>query len=183
MIKKNLEGKTALVTGGSRGIGAATARALAAAGADVAISYASSSEKAAAVVRELEALGVRAVAFQADQADPAQGESLIGKVVAHFGKLDILVNNAGVTAYGSVDAKNDVAALANPVGRERRRRRGSGAGRLGRDDGRRAHRQRELDGRRTHSLRGHVGLRRRQGGAGRVHEGLGARPRTEGRSP
>jgi len=110
---KKLHGKIALVTGGSRGIGAATARALAEEGADVAISYASSSDKAAAVVRELEALGVRAVAFHADQADPAQGAALVGKVVAHFGRLDILVNNAGVALYGSVDAKTDVAAVDN----------------------------------------------------------------------
>ena len=68
-MAKSLSGKVALVTGGSRGIGAATARALADEGADVAISYVASAAKAEAMVRELEARGVRAAAFQADQAD------------------------------------------------------------------------------------------------------------------
>lgn len=111
-LNKNLTGKVALVTGGSRGIGAAAARALAAAGADVAISYASSAEKAQAVVSELTALGVRARAFQADQADAAQGAGLVTKVVEHFGRLDILVNNAGVATYGGVDdAAADLGAI------------------------------------------------------------------------
>ena len=111
---KNLEGKTALVTGGSRGIGAATARALAAAGANVAISYASSGDKADAVVRELEGYGVRAAAFQADQADGAESAALVGKVVEHFGRIDILVNNAGVAVYGNVDD-----AASDPAARDR----------------------------------------------------------------
>src|SRR4051812_1756313 len=109
---KPLAGKAALVTGGSRGIGAATARSLAAAGADVAISYQSSSEKAEAVVGELKALGVRAAAFQADQADGVQGVALVGQVIERFGRLDILVNNAGVAAYGGIeDATADQSAL------------------------------------------------------------------------
>ncbi|HET7541322.1 MAG TPA: SDR family oxidoreductase [Polyangiaceae bacterium] len=109
---QTLIGKTALVTGGSRGIGAATARSLAAAGADVAISYQSSAEKADAVVSELRALGVRAAAFQADQGDDAQSANLVSRVVEHFGRLDILVNNAGVAAYAGVeDANADQSAL------------------------------------------------------------------------
>jgi 3-oxoacyl-[acyl-carrier protein] reductase len=109
---KPLAGKAALVTGGSRGIGAATARSLAAAGADVAISYQSSSEKAEAVVGELLALGVRAAAFQADQADGAQGAALVARVIERFGRLDILVNNAGVAAQGGIeDATADQSAL------------------------------------------------------------------------
>ncbi len=72
-MSKKLTGKVALVTGGSRGIGAATAQALADDGADVAISYVASADKAEAVVRELEGKGVRAAAFRADQADPASG--------------------------------------------------------------------------------------------------------------
>ncbi len=102
-MAKPLTGKVALVTGGSRGIGAATALALADNGADVAISYVASANKAAAVVRELEGKGVRSAAFRADQADPAQVESLIKAVVERFGNLDILVNNAGVFAGGAVD--------------------------------------------------------------------------------
>ena len=107
-----LKGKTALVTGGSRGIGAAIARRLAADGADVAISYTASADKAAAVVRELERHGVRAAAFKAEQADAAQVAKLIKDVAAKFGRLDILVNNAGVFAMGMVgDPSADYAAL------------------------------------------------------------------------
>ncbi|MDE1170570.1 MAG: SDR family oxidoreductase [Verrucomicrobium sp.] len=95
-MSKNLSGKVALVTGGSRGIGAATARKLASQGADVAISYSASPDKAKAVVADLEKHGVRAAAFQADQADATQVAKLVDDVVARFGKLDILVNNAGV---------------------------------------------------------------------------------------
>lgn len=109
---QSLSGKVALVTGGSRGIGAAAARALARAGASVAISYASSEDKAVAVVRELAAFGVRAKAFRADQADTAQSAALVEQVIASFGRLDILVNNAGVAAYGNIDdPAADLAAL------------------------------------------------------------------------
>ena len=102
-MAKILTGKVALVTGGSRGIGAATARALAEEGADVAISYAASAEKAAQVVRDLEGAGVQAAAFKADQADPAQVEGLVKAVVERFDRLDILVNNAGVAVLSKVD--------------------------------------------------------------------------------
>ncbi|MFB9924437.1 SDR family NAD(P)-dependent oxidoreductase [Amycolatopsis halotolerans] len=91
-----LDNKVAIVTGGSRGIGAASALALADEGADVAISYSSSADRAEAVVADLEAKGVRAAAFRADQADAMQAAGLIGRVVERFGKLDILVNNAAV---------------------------------------------------------------------------------------
>jgi len=110
---KKLAGKVAIVTGGSRGLGAATARALADEGADVAISYVTSAEKAGAVVRELESRGVRAAAFRTDQADPAQAALLVAEVVAHFGRLDILVNNAALAVQGlSIDSPEaDLAAL------------------------------------------------------------------------
>ena len=104
-MPKILEGKVALVTGGSRGLGAATAEALANQGADVAISYVTSAEKAEAVVEKLKAKGVRAIAIKSDQADMAAARPLIDKVVAHFGKLDILVNNAAIAVQGkTVDA-------------------------------------------------------------------------------
>src|SRR3954462_14803742 len=93
-MAKKLSGKVALVTGGSRGIGAATARRLAEDGANVAISYTASADKAEAVVRELKEKGVLAVAFRADQGDAAQVEGLVKAVVERFGRLDILVNNA-----------------------------------------------------------------------------------------
>jgi 3-oxoacyl-[acyl-carrier protein] reductase len=107
-----LTGKVALVTGGSRGIGAATARALAAEGATVAISYSASADKAEALVRDLEGKGVRAAAFKADQGNAAEVDALVKAVVKRFGRLDILVNNAGVFVMGAVDdPASDVAKL------------------------------------------------------------------------
>ena len=112
-MTKILSGKVALVTGGSRGLGAATAAALADQGADVAISYVSSEGKAAAVVEVLKAKGVRAVAIQADQGDPSASAPLIQKVVEALGKLDILVNNAAVAWQGKTidDPEIDNAAM------------------------------------------------------------------------
>jgi len=111
-MSKNLSGKVALVTGGSRGIGAATARALAEKGANVAISYSASPDKADAVVRDLTKLGVRAAAFKADQANKAEVERLVTTVAERFGRLDILVNNAGVLVGGALgDPSVDVAQL------------------------------------------------------------------------
>jgi 3-oxoacyl-[acyl-carrier protein] reductase len=108
-MSKKLAGKVALVTGGSRGIGAATARALAEEGADVALSYSASADKAEALARELQGKGVRAAAFQADQGDAAQVEGLVKAVVRRFGRLNILVNNAGVFVTGAVDDPSKVA--------------------------------------------------------------------------
>ena len=111
-MSKELNGKVALVTGGSRGIGAAIAKALADDGADVAISYAASADKAEAVVKELRKKGVRAEAFRADQANTKEVEGLVEAVVKRFGRLDILVNNAGVFASGPVhDRANNLAEL------------------------------------------------------------------------
>ncbi|MEW7849212.1 SDR family oxidoreductase [Massilia aurea] len=108
-----LAGKVALVTGGSRGIGAAIVRRLAAQGAQVAFSYASSSERAAQVVRDVEALGGAALAIAADQADAGAVADLVKAVHARFGRLDILVNSAGVFVTGAIgDPQADLAALA-----------------------------------------------------------------------
>jgi 3-oxoacyl-[acyl-carrier protein] reductase len=109
---KPLAGKVALVTGGSRGIGAAIAKELADQGADVAVSYAASADKAEAVAKEIKSKGVRAAAFKADQGDTKQVEDLVRKVAKEFGRLDILVNNAGVFAGGAInDSATDLAAL------------------------------------------------------------------------
>ena len=103
-MSKDLAGKVALVTGGSRGIGAASALALAARGADVAISFTANGDKAAQVVAALQAHGVKAIALQADQGQPAQAAQLVADVVKAFGRLDILVANAGAFEAGdSID--------------------------------------------------------------------------------
>ena len=91
-----LQGKVALVTGGSRGIGAAIAKRLAADGADVAITYASSPDKAREVVAAIEKLGRRALAIQADSANADAVKDAVDKTAAELGRLDILVNNAGI---------------------------------------------------------------------------------------
>jgi 3-oxoacyl-[acyl-carrier protein] reductase len=93
----DLSGKSAVVTGGSRGIGRAIVLRLAAQGADVVFSYRGNAAAAEAVVGEVEALGRRAVAVQADAAQPDAAEALVKVVLDVFGKIDILVNNAGVT--------------------------------------------------------------------------------------
>jgi 3-oxoacyl-[acyl-carrier protein] reductase len=87
--------KVALVTGGSRGIGAAIAKRLAADGASVAITYAKDAAMASAVVKAIEANGGKAMAIQADAADVDAVKSAVEKAVAAFGRLDVLVNNAG----------------------------------------------------------------------------------------
>jgi NAD(P)-dependent dehydrogenase (short-subunit alcohol dehydrogenase family) len=92
----DLNGKRALVTGGSRGIGAAIAQALAECGADVAISYERSADRAQAVVDAIKAKGRRGLAIQADAGDPEADKRLVDVVAGELGGLDILVNNAGV---------------------------------------------------------------------------------------
>lgn len=98
-----LNGRAALVTGGSRGIGAAIARRLAADGAAVAITYTSAPQKAEEVVRSIEAAGGKAVAIRADSADVAAVKSAVNETVRQLGRLDILVNNAGIAAFAPVD--------------------------------------------------------------------------------
>ena len=91
-----LDGRTALVTGGSRGIGRAAAVMLARAGADVAIGYRSRTAEAEAVAREVSRLGRRAVAVGGDLGDPAAADRLVSEVAQAFGRLDIFVANAGI---------------------------------------------------------------------------------------
>jgi 3-oxoacyl-[acyl-carrier protein] reductase len=106
MSEKNLRGKVALVTGGSRGLGAASARRLATAGADVVITYEKSTDMANAVVRDLERLGVRAMAVQADQGRREDVVGMVAEVARRFGRIDILVNNAGTIIAGLLGSLN-----------------------------------------------------------------------------
>jgi 3-oxoacyl-[acyl-carrier protein] reductase len=96
------EGKSAIVTGGSRGIGRAIVKELAARGARVAFSYSSNRESADSLVAEIEAEGGKVLAFQADVVDAAAAEKMIQEVKAAFGSVDYLVNNAGITRDGLI---------------------------------------------------------------------------------
>lgn len=94
---KLLEGKTALITGASRGIGRGMALKFAEQGANVAFTYLSSVEKANALAAELEAFGIKAKGYQSDAGDFTSAENLVKDVLADFGNVDVLVNNAGIT--------------------------------------------------------------------------------------
>jgi len=94
-MSKKLEGKVALITGGSRGIGAAIAKRLAADGASVAVTYSKGVDAATSVVQEIERGGGKAISIQADAADAEAVSSAVERTVTTFGRLDVLVNNAG----------------------------------------------------------------------------------------
>jgi 3-oxoacyl-[acyl-carrier protein] reductase len=98
-----LVNKTALVTGGSRGIGAAIVKRLAAEGADVAFTYVSAKDEAVALVKEIEATGRKALALQANAADADAVKAAVDATAATFGKIDILVNNAGIGIMGPLE--------------------------------------------------------------------------------
>lgn len=99
----SLNGRTALVTGGSRGMGAAIALRLAQDGADVAITYVRSEDTARDVVQKIESTGRRGIALRADAADPAAVTAVVGRAADELGRLDILVNNAGIGVLGPIE--------------------------------------------------------------------------------
>jgi NAD(P)-dependent dehydrogenase (short-subunit alcohol dehydrogenase family) len=100
---KELAGKVALVTGGSRGIGAAIARRLAQDGAAVAFTYVSAAEKAQAVAKQIDADGGRVLVIEANNADPGAVTAAVEQTVRELGRIDILVNNAGIFAGGPLE--------------------------------------------------------------------------------
>lgn len=102
-MNQTLKNKRALVTGGSRGIGAAIVKRLASEGADVAFTYASSPERADEIAKEAQSLGVRAIAIQSDSADADAVVASVERTVSELGGIDILINNAGVLALGPID--------------------------------------------------------------------------------
>ena len=175
---KTLKGKNALVTGGTRGIGAASARHLATAGANVAITYSASADAAAALVKELEALGVKVRAYHADAAEPKSLPQIVEQIAANLGGIDILVNNAGTFAVGmigtideaeyrrimtiNVDAVFTVTQAALKV----------------MPDGGKNHQYRQRP-RRTGQRRGPQRLQRIEVCPGRTDPQLGQRPRTQ----
>ena len=174
-----LAGKRALVTGASRGIGAAIAKALAAEGADVAITYEKSAEIAAKVVDAIKANGRKAVAIQADSADVAAVQASVDKTVEELGGLDILVNNAGILRLGGLNdiSLADIDAMLNVNVRSPDRREQGGAAASW--QGRPHHHHRQL----FRGPRAGAGARRVRGvevGADRVHEGVGAGARPQG---
>jgi 3-oxoacyl-[acyl-carrier protein] reductase len=100
---RRLDGRVAIVTGGSRGIGAAIARRLAIEGADVALTYLRARDRAAVVVADVERVGRRGLALEADAADPVAVSGAVERTVERLGRLDILVNNAGIFPTGPLE--------------------------------------------------------------------------------
>jgi len=106
-MNEMLKNKTALITGGSRGIGKAIALAMAAQGADIALLYAGNTAAAEETCSEIRAMGVKAESRRCDIADPADAEAAVKEILAAFGSVDILVNNAGITRDGLLMAMKE----------------------------------------------------------------------------
>jgi NAD(P)-dependent dehydrogenase (short-subunit alcohol dehydrogenase family) len=114
-MELDLEGRTALVTGGGRGIGKAIALALAEAGADVAVNYRRDQEAADETVKEVQGMGRKAKAYSASVENWDEDVAMVADVVADFGKIDILVNNAGIASRGQAVADTDPAEMERVV--------------------------------------------------------------------
>ena len=115
MAEMNLAGRTALVTGASRGIGRGIALALARAGADIAVNYTRDADAAAATVAEIEALGRKAKAYQASVTDEDACAAMIADIESDFGPMSILINNAGIASRGRTVADTDPAELERVI--------------------------------------------------------------------
>ncbi|HWF00654.1 MAG TPA: SDR family oxidoreductase [Caulobacteraceae bacterium] len=111
----DLSGRVALVTGGGRGIGRAIALSLAEAGADVAVNYRRDADAAGEVVKEIEAMGRKAKAYQAAVENWDEDQKMVADVLADFGHVDILVNNAGIASRGQAVADTDPAEMERVV--------------------------------------------------------------------
>ena len=124
----DLKGKVALVTGGSRGMGAAIAARLAQDGAEVALTYASAADKGRSTLAEIERAGRRGLAVEADNSDADAVRAAVRKTVATFGRLDVLVNNAGIYIAKPLDEvtlddlDRTLASMYAPYSSPRRRR-------------------------------------------------------------
>jgi len=103
----SLKDKVALITGGSRGIGRATAKIFAQAGCDVAVNYQSDDQNAGSIVKEAIAFGVKAAAFKADVSDKSQVDAMVALIIKDFGQIDILVNNAGIWKHNPIDGMTE----------------------------------------------------------------------------
>ncbi len=115
MTGMNLAGRTALVTGASRGIGRGIALALAKAGADIAVNYTRDADAAAATVADIEALGRKAKAYQASVTDEEACAAMVAGIEADFGPMSILINNAGIASRGRTVADTDPAELERVI--------------------------------------------------------------------
>ncbi len=115
MPEKSLQGRLALVTGGSRGVGRAISLALAAEGADIAVNYRRDEKSAREVVAQIEAMGQRARGYQASVDDYEQDRQMVTEIEADFGPIDILVNNAGIASRGQSVVDTDPTELARVI--------------------------------------------------------------------
>ena len=115
MTEMNLAGRTALVTGGSRGIGRGIALALARAGADIAVNYTRDGDAAAATVADIHALGRKARAYQASVTDEDACAAMVADIEADLGPMSILINNAGIASRGKTVADTDPAELERVI--------------------------------------------------------------------